>query len=60
MSLRSKGDVNVELLARNFFNGGGHKNASGGSSRQSLEETIKTFEQVLPEFYAMPEAATKQ
>lgn len=60
MSLRSKGDVNVEILARNFFNGGGHMNASGGSSKQSLEDTIKTFEEVLPKFYAMPGANTNQ
>lgn len=50
ISFRSKGDVNVELLARLFFNGGGHKNASGGSSRLSLQDTIDYFVKVLPEF----------
>ena len=50
ISFRSKGDVNVEFLARNFFNGGGHRNASGGSSKLSLEDTVKRFVEVLPEF----------
>lgn len=50
ISFRSKADVNVEFLARNFFNGGGHRNASGGSSRLPLEETIQRFIAVLPEF----------
>ncbi len=48
MSFRSKGDRNIEILARNFFNGGGHKNASGGVSKDSLTDTIKRFEEVLP------------
>ncbi len=30
LSLRSKGDYDVNLLARKYFNGGGHKNAAGG------------------------------
>lgn len=50
ISFRSKGRVNVEYLARNFFNGGGHRNASGGSSRISLAETEKHFVSLLPEF----------
>jgi len=50
ISFRSKGEVNVEYLARNFFNGGGHRNASGGVTRISLEDTVKQFIAVLPEF----------
>jgi bifunctional oligoribonuclease and PAP phosphatase NrnA len=50
ISFRSKGEVNVEFMARNFFNGGGHRNASGGSSRLSLEDTVKRFVEILPEF----------
>ncbi|MBP5210786.1 MAG: bifunctional oligoribonuclease/PAP phosphatase NrnA [Bacteroidales bacterium] len=30
VSLRSKGDINVNDLAHSYFNGGGHVNASGG------------------------------
>ncbi len=50
ISFRSKGDVNVEILARIFFNGGGHKNASGGFSKLSLDDTIRYFISVLPAF----------
>ncbi|HEX5625512.1 MAG TPA: DHH family phosphoesterase [Saprospiraceae bacterium] len=40
LSMRSKGDISVQQICRQYFNGGGHKNASGGSSRSTLEETI--------------------
>jgi len=49
ISFRSSGVVDVNELARKFFNGGGHKNASGGNSNQSLEETIARFENVVAE-----------
>lgn len=52
ISFRSKEDVNVELLARTYFNGGGHKNASGGSTRMPLAETEQYLHKVLPEFHA--------
>ncbi len=47
ISFRSEGDVNVNTLAREYFNGGGHKNASGGQSPETLENTIKTFEKLI-------------
>lgn len=50
LSLRSKGEISVQELASKHFNGGGHKNASGGSSTLSLKETIEKFKEVLP-FY---------
>lgn len=50
LSLRSKGDISVQDLARKHFGGGGHKNASGGSSKESLADTIARFKEVLPEF----------
>lgn len=50
LSLRSKGDISVQALARDHFNGGGHKNASGGSSSKSLKETVQKFKEVVP-FY---------
>lgn len=31
VSLRSRGDVDVNLFARKYFSGGGHKNAAGAS-----------------------------
>jgi len=48
-SFRSKGDVDVNSFARKYFNGGGHFNASGGRSADSLNDTIKTFETAIKE-----------
>ncbi|RLD17899.1 MAG: bifunctional oligoribonuclease/PAP phosphatase NrnA, partial [Bacteroidetes bacterium] len=48
MSFRSKGDISIQGLARDYFNGGGHKNASGGVGKQSLTETIEYLKGVLP------------
>ncbi|MEL6389908.1 MAG: bifunctional oligoribonuclease/PAP phosphatase NrnA [Bacteroidota bacterium] len=50
LSLRSKGDISVQALAREHFGGGGHKNAAGGSSSESLSETIEKFKKVV-KFY---------
>ncbi len=50
LSFRSLSDFNVNELARKHFDGGGHKNASGGQSKLSLEDTIKKFLAILPEY----------
>ncbi|MDX1478771.1 MAG: bifunctional oligoribonuclease/PAP phosphatase NrnA, partial [Saprospiraceae bacterium] len=50
LSFRSKGNISVQELARDYFNGGGHRNASGGSSRKSLSDTIVYLKEVLPEY----------
>lgn len=50
ISLRSKGDISVQELARDHFNGGGHKNASGGYMHSSLSSVIKKFKEVLPNY----------
>ena len=47
ISFRSQGDFDVNQFARNHFNGGGHKNAAGGKSFDSLEETITKFIAIL-------------
>lgn len=39
LSFRSKGDWDVNELAKQHFEGGGHKNAAGGKSTLSVEET---------------------
>jgi phosphoesterase RecJ-like protein len=49
LSLRSKGDIAVNELCSQYFNGGGHKNASGGHSNGTLDETVQTFLQMLAE-----------
>jgi len=48
MSLRSKGNFSVNEFVRAHFDGGGHRNAAGGNSYLSMEETIKKFEDLLP------------
>lgn len=47
ISFRSQGDFDVNKFAREHFNGGGHINAAGGKSNDSLANTIKKFEQIL-------------
>ena len=47
LSLRSTGDIPVNTWAKEYFNGGGHKNAAGGVSHLSLEETIRNFEDLV-------------
>jgi phosphoesterase RecJ-like protein len=42
-SFRSKGAFDVNTFARTYFNGGGHYNAAGGFSKESLETTISDF-----------------
>lgn len=56
ISFRSKTNLDVNLLARTYFNGGGHINAAGGSSHISLEDTLKYFLEVLPKFLSLPNA----
>ncbi|MBK9719819.1 MAG: hypothetical protein IPO85_20345 [Saprospiraceae bacterium] len=48
--MRSKGDFSVQRICKEHFNGGGHRNASGGSSKQTLEETINKLKEVVPKY----------
>lgn len=50
LSFRSLGNFNVNELARKYFEGGGHKNASGGTSSLTLEQTLQKFLNILPEY----------
>jgi len=50
MSLRSKGDFSVNTFARKHFNGGGHENAAGGRSEETLQKTIATFLEIIPTY----------
>ncbi|NRT16546.1 phosphoesterase RecJ-like protein [Flavobacterium sp. 28A] len=47
ISFRSQGDFDVNQFARDHFNGGGHRNAAGGRSEVSMEETIVKFENLV-------------
>ena len=48
-SFRSKGNFDCNTFARKYFDGGGHYNAAGGRSNDSLADTVKKFKQVLKE-----------
>jgi phosphoesterase RecJ-like protein len=50
VSLRSRGDIDVNLFAQRYFNGGGHKNAAGGKSFMTMEETLKHYEKCVKEY----------
>ncbi len=50
ISFRSKGNFSVNEFARLHFNGGGHINAAGGRSEDTLIETIQRFIKILPEY----------
>lgn len=50
VSLRSKGNFSVNDIARKYFNGGGHVNAAGANSYVSLEETVRIFVEMLPDY----------
>lgn len=51
VSLRSRGDVDVDTFARRYFNGGGHKNAAGGKSFVSMDETIAHYINSVKEYH---------
>lgn len=53
LSFRSKGDFDVNTFARQYFDGGGHFNASGGQSSQDFPETILRFKQILSEIHPL-------
>ncbi len=52
VSLRSRGDeVDVNIFARRYFGGGGHKNAAGGKSFVSVDETIEIYKRAVEEYF---------
>lgn len=57
ISFRSKGNFDVNTLARTHFYGGGHLNAAGGRSDLSLDKTIKKFVDLLSNYKKELDAA---
>jgi len=51
LSFRSKGDFNVSSFAKNYFDGGGHFNASGGRTKTSFIDTIAYFKKILSDIH---------
>lgn len=56
ISLRSVGTFPCNQLAAEFFNGGGHLNASGGEFYGTIDEAKKVFEQALDKFAPLLDA----
>jgi phosphoesterase RecJ-like protein len=50
LSLRSRGTFPVNKVASALFNGGGHINASGGESYESMKDTVKKLKAALPHY----------
>lgn len=52
MSFRSKGEENpVNVLAAENFDGGGHANAAGGMSNQTIDETLAKIKGLIPKYF---------
>jgi bifunctional oligoribonuclease and PAP phosphatase NrnA len=51
-SFRSKGNFDVNIFARTHWNGGGHKNAAGGQSSDSIIETVSRFRELAEQYGA--------
>lgn len=52
VSLRSVDDFPCNAVAAEFFNGGGHKNASGGELYGTMETAVERFKQALQKYKA--------
>lgn len=51
ISFRSLGEIAVNEFAAGEFEGGGHRNAAGGVSQLSMEETLKKFKAAIPNYF---------
>ena len=50
ISFRSLNDFRANLLSKKHFSGGGHINAAGGVHEGSLDEAIRKFKTILPDY----------
>lgn len=57
LSFRSKGTFPVNAVAREHFEGGGHRNAAGGDSHITLDETILKLIEILPQYKELIDAS---
>ncbi|HUR29803.1 MAG TPA: DHH family phosphoesterase [Saprospiraceae bacterium] len=48
LSFRSKGNINVQEICHQYFNGGGHRNAAGGQLKASIEDTLAKVKEIIP------------
>lgn len=52
VSLRSKGNLDVNEFAHKYCNGGGHKNASGGKLYMTIDQVPAYFESKVKEYFS--------
>lgn len=50
VSFRSKNNFDVNLFARKYYHGGGHKKAAGGKSYKSLNKTLEEFVSLIEKY----------
>ena len=50
ISFRSKGSFPTNEFSGAHFNGGGHRNASGGETKLPIEEALSLFRSLLPQY----------
>ncbi|MEP6735512.1 MAG: bifunctional oligoribonuclease/PAP phosphatase NrnA [Chryseolinea sp.] len=50
LSMRSLGSFSVNEMARAHFEGGGHRNAAGGQTTLTLDQTVTKFLDLLPQY----------
>jgi phosphoesterase RecJ-like protein len=50
VSFRSKGEFAVNEFASKYFNGGGHRNASGGEIYAPFDQVLERFRQLLSQY----------
>lgn len=60
LSFRSKGNFSVNDMAKAHFNGGGHRNAAGGTCQEALHKVVRRFEALLPTYRVALAAATTE
>lgn len=53
VSLRSVGAFPCNQVATEFFNGGGHLNASGGEFYGTMDEAVDLFKQALVKYESL-------
>lgn len=51
ISFRAKGAYEVNQLAADYFEGGGHKYASGGISHETMDATINKIKSLIPTYF---------
>ncbi|HUR31529.1 MAG TPA: DHH family phosphoesterase [Saprospiraceae bacterium] len=49
LSFRSKGNINVQEICNQHFNGGGHRNAAGGQMKAPIKETLARVKEIIPQ-----------